>query len=72
VTRLSSSFEVPANMKVNPFMLVSIGEVEDVLDGLGCCCRTTNVKLNINSSSFCSFNRKTGGDDGGTSGSYCL
>jgi hypothetical protein len=56
-------------MNVNPLIMVSIGAVDDVFDGLGGCCLRVQSKVKIISSSFCSFNRKDGEEDGGISGS---
>ncbi len=65
--RLSKSREVAANIKVSPLITVSRDSKPDEWFAP---CRTTIVKLNIRSSSLFSRSRKTGGDDGDTSGSY--
>jgi hypothetical protein len=68
VIKLSKSREVAANIKVSP--LITVSEVESEPDERAPL-RTTMVKLNMMSSSLFSRSRKDGGDDEGTSGSYC-
>jgi hypothetical protein len=69
VTRLSSSFELEAKMKVRPLMFVSTtpdGAVAELLFtlymlGTARCWRRMNVKLNVSSSSLGNRMRKDGG-----------
>ena len=79
MTRFSSSFELDANTKVKPFMIVSIVPlgvmVETLLTlyilGGAWACRITNVKLNVSSSSLVKRMRKDGGPpEEADSGSY--